>query len=407
MGAIGVGARGQDVMSHFLAQKNCQVVALADVKSDVLNRAKGLVDGKYGNQDCKTYADFRELTARADIDGVLIASTDHWHVLHALSAVRSGKDVYVEKPLGLSLEQDKVLRREVQKRKRIFQFGTQQRSDPKFRLACELALNGYIGKLKHINVWAPPSVKGGTRKVVSPPSTINYDFWLGPAPRREHTEDLTSNAHWWYVSDFALGFIAGWGIHPIDIALWGAGELAGGMVEVKGHGNFPTEGLHDTATSWSTDFSFSSGMTMKFVSTPGDDGANEEFGKEWTARYGKITGHGTAFEGTNGWIRVDRERIDTMPADLVELQTTPDKITKKLVRSSDHVRNFLEAVKSRNQTVSPIESAVLSDAFCHLADAAIRFKRSLRYNVKAERISGDKAANNRLQERSMRSPWKL
>ena len=407
LGAIGVGARGQDVLRGFLRQQNCRAVALCDVKSDVLAAAKAIVDERYANKDCQTFGDFRELVARKDIDAVLIASPDHWHVLHALAAVRSGKDVYVEKPLGLSLGQDQALRAAVQKNRRVFQFGTQQRSDTKFRLACELVRNGHIGRLKHINLWAPPSTAGGSTKRVPPPATLNYDFWLGPAPQREHTENLTSNANWWYTSDFALGFIAGWGIHPLDIALWGAGDLAAGTVEVEGKGIFPTEGLHDTATSWDIDFKFVSGLTMKNASTPGKGTPNDALGKEWTQRYGKIEGHGTAFEGTDGWILVDRGNIVTQPESLVELARKPDSFSTKLLRSTDHARNFLEAVNTRQSTVSPIESAVQSDAFCHLSDIAIRLQRKLRYDGAREEILGDTAANERLHRRPLRAPWML
>ncbi len=407
VGAIGVGARGQDVLNRFLDVKQCQVVALCDVKQDVLAKAKGLVDGAYQNKDCQTSADYRQLTARKDIDAVMIASTDHWHVLHALSAVRAGKDVYVEKPLGMSLGQDQALRKEVLKRKRVFQFGTQQRSGRKFRLACELVRNGHIGKLKHVNIWAPASSAGGSTKVVPPPATLDYNFWLGPAPYREHTENLTANSNWWFISDFALGFIAGWGIHPLDIALWGAGDLASGTVEVQGRGEFPKEGLHDTATAWDIDFKFESGLTMKSASSPGKGNLAEKLGEEWTARYGKISNHGTAFEGENGWILVDRETIVTNPDTLVELDLEPDKLPIKLVRSPDHVLNFIEAVKSREATVSPIESAVQSDAFSHVSDIAIRFGRKLRYDGRAEKFLDDKEANQRLLVRPMRKPWKL
>src|SRR5205807_10105778 len=177
---------------------------------------------QYQNRSCATYADFREILARKDIDAFLIATPDHWHVPVALAAVRAGKDIYLEKPMALSLTEDWTLRREVHRHRRIFQFGTQQRSSRIFRLACELVRNGRIGKLKHIIVWAPGSSPGGPTTQVPVPPGLNYEMWLGPAPFRPHTQDLCSadgaKKTWWFISDFALGFIAGWGIHPIDIA---------------------------------------------------------------------------------------------------------------------------------------------------------------------------------------------
>ena len=155
MAAIGVGPQGTGDMSNFLGQKDAQVVAVCDVKTDQLEQARQLVNGHYRNQDCAVSGDFREVLARKDIDACLIATPDHWHVLAALAAVRAGKDVYLEKPMGLSLTEDWALRSEVHQRRRVFQFGTQQRSSRIFRLACELVRNGRIGKLKHINAWAP------------------------------------------------------------------------------------------------------------------------------------------------------------------------------------------------------------------------------------------------------------
>jgi predicted dehydrogenase len=402
VGCIGTGERGRDVMDHFLNQPECQVVALCDVKQDALAKAKAMVQKKYAGQSCATFADFRQLLARPDIDAVLIASTDNWHVLHALAAVRAGKDLYVEKPLGLSLAEDQLLRAEVLKRKRVFQFGTQQRSERTFRLACELARNGSIGKLKHINIWAPGSRSGGSTKQVPPPPGVDYDFWIGPARMRPHTEDLTTSGVWWYVADFALGFIAGWGIHPMDIALWGAGDLALDQVEVSGAGSLPKEGVCDTATDWDVDFRFANGLTMKFVSSPAE---NSPYRKEWQQRYRQIDpGHGTAFEGADGWVHVDRSRINLQPEGLIDFNEKDFKT--KLTYSADHVKSFLAAVKTRQPTVSPIESAVLSDAFCHVPNTVLRLGRKLAYNPRTEKFENDLEANRRLALRPPRYPWR-
>jgi len=400
VGCIGTGDRGRQVMEHFLNQSDCRIVAVCDVKKDAMAMAKEMVDKRYQNQDCAAIHDFRELVARKDIDAVLIASTDNWHVLHALAAVRAGKDLYVEKPLALSLGEDQLLRQEVLQHGRVFQFGTQQRSDRKFRVACELVRNGYIGKLKHINIWAPASNSGGSTKEVPPPPTLDYDFWLGPARFRPHTENVTQNLTWWFVSDFALGFIAGWGIHPMDIALWGAGGLAEDKVEVAGTGTFPTQGVCDTATNWDVNFKFANGLTMKFIGVGEGKFAQD---KEWRERYGKIESHGTAFEGSEGWVHVNRDRISMQPEGLIEIN--PDTFKTKLTYSPDHVKNFLSAIKTRQATVSPIESAVLSDAFCHVPNLAIRLQRKLTYDVKMEKFLDAAEANKRLQLRAARAPW--
>jgi len=345
---------------------------------------------------CAVYNDYRELAARDDIDACLVASCDHWHVPHAIAAVRAGKGVYVEKPLGLTVEQDQALRAAVRKHKAVFQFGTQQRSDPNFRRACELVRNGHIGELREIRVWAPPSQSGGPLEAAPVPEGLDYDFWLGPAPYTPHTKDRTSNAWWWFVSDYALGFIAGWGIHPLDIALWGAGDLARTPVRVAGTGAFPSAGLCDTATAWQVDYNYDSGLRIDFRNDPPP--------ADWAARYGEITGHGTAFEGSEGWVHVNRRGVQSRPAQLAQLELGPG--AERLHRSTHHMKDFFAAVREGHATASPIECGVESDIACHVADIAIRERRPLRWDPEAERFENDAAANARLR-RPMRAPWTL
>jgi predicted dehydrogenase len=414
VGCIGVGPQGQGVMGGFLNQEDARVVAVCDVKTEQLEQAKQAVNRRYGNQDCATYGDFRQAVARKDIDAFLIATPDHWHVLVALAAVRAGKDVYVEKPLGLSLGEDWALRRECQRHQRVFQFGTQQRSSRIFRLACELVRNGRIGRLRHINVWAPGSAPGGSTRVVPAPPGVDYEMWLGPAPYREHTQDLCSadgaKKTWWFISDFALGFVAGWGIHPIDIAVWGA-DLFNGPIEVRGRGTFHSEGACDTATIWDVNMKFATGATMKFVGVP--NGGNQgqptcdtwPESEEWKQRYRRVASHGTAFEGTDGWVHVDRGGINLQPENLID--ENPDTFKVKLTRSPDHVRNFLDCVRSRAATVCPIEESVRSDSLCHLSEIAMRLNRRVTWDPAKEKFIGDEEANLRLAARKMRAPWHL
>jgi predicted dehydrogenase len=337
-------------------------------------------------------------------------------VLTALAAVNSGKDVYLEKPLAHSLAEGQELRAAVHRKKRVFQFGTQQRSSKMFRLAAELVRNGRIGKLRHVNVWAQGSSPGGSLKQVPPPEGLDYDFWLGPAPFSPHTEDRCSDRFekktWWFISDYTLGFISGWGIHPLDIALWGGDKLLGGTVTAEGRGNFHTaEGACDTATIWEVDYTFASGLTMKFVGVPngGNRGTatGEPFlhGDEWKQRYRRISDHGTAFEGTDGWAHVDRSGINLQPESLIELD--PESFSTKLIRSSSHTRNFLDCVKSRAETICPIDSAVTADTLCHIADLAIRTGRKLTFDFAREKFINDDTANQRLKARAMRKPWHL
>ena len=275
--------------------------------------------------------------------------------------------------------------------------------------------NGKIGKLKHINVWAPGSSPGGSTEVVPVPAGLDYEMWLGPAAFRPHTLDRCSadggKKTWWFTSDYALGFIAGWGIHPMDIAVWGGGDLLDGPVEVEGRGSFHSEGVCDTATVWNINFKFGSGVTMKFEGVP--NGGNQGQAtcdtwpqeEEWKRRYRRITSHGTAFEGTDGWVHVDRSGINLQPENLIDQNEDAFKV--QLTRSPDHVRNFLDCIKSRADTVCPIDESVYSDSLCHISDIAIRLGRKVVWDPKKERFPADEEANLHLRGRKMREPWRL
>ena len=216
---------------------------------------------------------------------------------------------------------------------------------------------------------------------------------------------------WWFISEFALGFIAGWGIHPMDIAVWGGGDLLSGPLEIEGRGTFHAEGICDTATAWNVDMKFGSGVTLRFEGAPTkgssdipccDVWAHKE---EWSKRYRRITDHGTAFEGTDGWVHVDRSGINLQPENLIDVDESTLKV--QLTKSPDHTRNFLDCVKSRADTVCPIDESVWSDTLCELSDIAIRMNRKVVWDVKKEHFIDDKEANLRLLPHEMRKPWHL
>ena len=396
IGCVGVGPQGTAVMNGFMTQKDAQVVAVCDVKSDVLKQSQVLVNKHYQSEGCATYKDFRDLVGQKDIDVVSVATCDHWHVLVSLAAVRSGKDIYMEKPMGLSLDEFQILRKEVNRYDRRFQFGTQQRSSRNFRFACELVQNGRIGELHTINVWSPASQSGGPTESAPVPEWLDYNMWLGPAPYKPYTLDRCSNKWWWFISDYALGFIAGWGIHPIDIALWGGRIDKAGNIEVEGKGEFPTAGVCDTAVHWDVKMKFAHGLKLNFT--------DSQMPEEWPKRYGRVCGHGTAFEGSEGWVHVDRFGINTQPENLVKTSWGPNDI--HLYESNNHQRNLLDCVKSRKQTICPVDEAVKGEILCHISDITIRLKKKLLWDQKKEKFINNDEANQRLT-RSMRSPWHL
>lgn len=403
VGCIGVGPQGRGDMRNFLHQSDCRVVALSDVSGRNLKAAVKNVSDAYHGDKPALHHDFHDLLARKDIDAVLIATPDHWHVPVAIAAARAGKDMYLEKPMGLSVEDDQRLRRVCRRRQRIFQFGTQQRSGSQFRLACELVRNGRIGKLQNINVWAPASRPGGSTDPIDPPADLDYPTWLGPAPKTPYTlgkayDEGGSWKTWWYHYDYALGFIAGWGVHPLDIAYWGHPNMMQGVMELAGPGVIPEQGACNTSIAWDVKFRFADGVTMRYRGARNGGPASPLNDlSPWQKKYGKITGHGTAFEGTDGWVLVDRGQIRTSPENLVETKFGDGDL--RLIKSSNHARNFLDAVKSRKPAICPIEDAVQADILCHISDIATRLGRQLRWDGQKERFVDDEQANQRLKHR--------
>jgi predicted dehydrogenase len=406
VGCIGVGPQGRGDMGGFLAQSESRVLAVCDVAKPNLDIALQQVNQKYQDQNCKTYGDYRELLARPDIEAVLIATPDHWHVPIALAAVRAGKDVYLEKPMGLSVEEDQLLRKTVQQRKRIFQFGTQQRSSKEFRQACELVRNGRIGQLKTINVWCSASRPGGSTKEAPVPAGLDYDRWLGPARFTPYTVDKCFDVSvpgawktWWFNYDYALGFIAGWGVHPLDIAYWGHPSMMKGPMTVEGKVTIPTEGACNTGVAWDVHFTFADGVVMQYKGTRNNyDQVNElNEMRPWESKYGQIPDHGTAFEGTEGWVVVYRGGIRSHPANLVE--SPIDAHGVHLPQSANHVRNFLDAIRNRSKSICPVEDAVQADILCHLSDIASRLGRKVTWDPTKERFIKDDEANRKLAKR--------
>ena len=389
MGWIGVGGRGTALLKNFLGLGDAQIVAACDVKAAQRESARALVEGHYQEKGCETLVDFRDLLDRRDIDAVTVASTDHWHVPLALAAVRAGKDVYCEKPLGLSVEQDRALRQAVRQYGRVFQFGTQERSSWTTRFAAGMVLSGRIGKVHTVTVSSRYSHASGNYPPMPVPEGLDYDLWLGPAPWAPYTENRVSNSHWFHISDYSLGFMAGCGIHTVDMAQWGNGTDHTGPVEIEGVGEFPDDGLCDAATGWDVTMKFAKGVTMRFT-----DGQKNPLGVK--------------FEGEDGWVFVKERHLggtfDASPKSLMLEPIRPDEV--QLPISNHHQENFLECVKTRRDPVAPIEVAVRSDTLCQLTNIATRLGRKLRWDPETETFPGDAEANRWLSV-PMRAPWRL
>lgn len=374
-GHIGVGGQGSGLLRGLLGVEGCQPVAAADAFK---SRAQGAANAM--NNGAKAYQDFRELLARDDIDAVVIATPDHWHVPIAIAAVKAGKDVYVEKPLGISIEQDKAMRAIVHQYGAIFQYGTQQRSfNTHCAFACELVRNGYIGELKEVHVVAPNGERGGNPTPQTVPADLDYEMWLGPAPVTPYTHDRVIGTGRWHIYDYALGFIAGWGAHPLDIAHWGYPHIP---VEYEGTGVIPTTGLFDTVVDWDVRGRYANGV--EFTLKPGSDN--------------------TKFVGTDGWVAASRGGIAAGPDSLLKIKLKPEDV--HLLQDNNHYRNFIQAVKTRRAPASDIDSAMQSDFISQLGDIAIRTGRKITWDPVKETIVGDETAA-RMMHRPMREPWTL
>ena len=375
LGHIGVGNRGRALMRGFMRCQGAQCVAVSDAYKSRRDACAAMIEGK-------AYADFRELLAREDIDAVVVATQDHWHVPIAMAAAKAGKDAYVEKPLGISVEQDLLCGKLFEERKRIFQYGTQQRSSAHCRFGCELVLSGRIGKVHTLEVIAPNGAAGGSTEEIPIPPDLDYEAWIGPAPMAPYTANRCNPPGTYWIYDYSIGYLGGWGAHPLDIMVWGSNADLAGPMEFEGTGEIPKQGLYDTVFNWDIKVKMADGVKMTFL--PGGDS--------------------TKFIGPDGWVQIRRAGIDAQPKSLLESKIGPDDV--HLIESPRQDQNFVDAVKSRQPAVSPVDHAVRSDIISHMSDIAVRTGRKITWDPGKNQIVDDAEAS-RMLSRPMRAPWTL
>jgi predicted dehydrogenase len=388
MGHIGVGSQGTWDMRGFLSKPETHILAVCDVDRSHRDNAKKEVDEKYGNSDCKTYHDFRDIIERDDIDAIAIAVPDHWHSIPAIMAARAGKDIYAQKPLARTIREGRAICDAVTRYGIVWQTGSQQRSDQNFRRACELVRNGRIGKVTRVEVGLPTGSSGPNTPVEPVPDGLDWDFWLGPAPWRPYTKFGKNAPHWdWrWIMDYSGGQLTDWAGHHIDIAHWGLGLDRTGPAEIEGRGVYPTNGTYDTPMEYK--------ITCKYAS-----------GVEITVMNEKTIPRGTKWYGEKGWIYVTREQpIQAEPLSVLDEKIGPDEI--HLYESRDHAQNFIDCVKSRKETVAPAEIAHRSISVGLLGEIAMLTEKKLKWDPEKE-IFLDSDEANRMLSRPMRSPWHL
>jgi len=386
LGCIGVGSQGSGNMRSFLHYKDIQVVGVCDVDSKNRNNAKNTVNSRYENEDCADYVDFRELIGRGDLDAVSLAVPDHWHAIPAIESAKAGLDIFGEKPLSRSIRESRAICDAVERYGRVWQTGSWQRSQTHFLHAAELARNEKVGKIHTVEVGLPTGGKTGVKPPQPVPEGLDWDRWLGPAPWRPYCAFGGNRCHWdWrWILDYSGGQLTDWSGHHIDIAHWGLGFDNTGPDSIEGVGQYPEDGLYDVPYAYSFKCKYANGVTLDISNT-------NRAGTKWI--------------GENGWIWVDRGGIDSSDKNLLK----PDAIGPndiRLYRSTDHKQNFIDCVKSRQLTITPVETACRSISVGHLGELAMLLKRKIRWNPATEEIIGDAQASNMLG-RSYREPWTL
>lgn len=388
---IGCGGMGQADAQN--ANRFGDIVAVCDV--DATHAADAAKQFSKNGKTPTAYGDFRKVMERDDVHIIVQATPDHWHTLVNLAAVKAKKDVYGEKPLTLTIDEGKRLVKAVRERGAIFQTGTQQRSDKKFRLACELVRNGRIGKLQTVRVFVPAGITGGPFATKPVPKEFNWDFWLGQAPQVEYCPERThASFRWWF--DYSGGPVTDWGAHHNDIARWAIGEDGPVDVEAKALAEI-IPGGYTTPAQFEATLTWSNGVKQIVRTTPDDTpfgGVVKPDGQR----------NGVKFEGSDGWIWVNRSDLNASKDDIIETPLPENGV--KLERSSDHMKNFFDCVRSRQNPISPVEAGHRSAVVGHLIVIALRTGKKLQWDAKSEVFVGEHAreANAHL-EREMRKPY--
>ena len=379
-GSKGGYKQGLHDTGAIASKPGVKVVAACDVDQKHLDEAAE----RFG-ADCRKYKDFRELLACRDIDAVVIGTPDHWHGYICIAAMKAGKDVYCEKPLTLTIDDGKKIVKVWRETGAVFQTGSQQRSERKFRLACELVRNGRIGKLTKVQAHLPTGPTGGPFKVEPVPDDLDFDMWLGPAPLADYTPQRTHGSFRWWL-DYSGGMLTDWGAHHNDIAQWGMGTDRSGPMSVQAFGTGPKIGVNCFTIFPEFDVTcvYQNGVPL-LVTNQGPNGVH--------------------FYGEGGWIFVSRGEIEASDQKLID-DPLPDNATR-LYESNDPAGNFVECIRSRKQPICDAEIGHRSVTICHLCNISLRLGgRKLKWDPAKEEFIGDREANA-LLSRTARGMWKV
>src|SRR5580658_2744581 len=392
VGIVGWGMIAPENTQALMELPDCQVVASWNIDKNNLKKSVDVINGFYKNKSCKTYHDYRKMIDRKDIDAVMISVPDHWHEIIAVYAARNKKDIYGEKPLAKTIAEQQRIVRAVQQNGCIWQTGSWQRSNGSFHKAAEIVRNGLIGKVSRVEVGLPSGHTDFAKtakfdKVTKPPHDLDYERWIGPSRTMPYIKART-HMNWRWNYNTGGGQLLDWVGHHLDIAHWGLGFDLSGPSEVEAEGKFPApDAMWNTATEFNVEMKYPDGVRITMA------GGHDDIKS------------GTKWIGSDGWVYVDRGKFDASNEDWKDIKELPESEAKiKLTRSTNHWRNFIDSVKSRQPAIAPVEVAHHSATPGHLGFISMMLGRKLRWNVQEEQILDDSSATA-MMSRLFRSPY--
>lgn len=404
IGQIGCGriARASEFKGILHNDKVARYVAVSDLDTTRMDDAKRLIESAYakksGVSNAKLYGDYHEMLADKGIDAVCISTPDHWHAQPAMEAAMAGKDVYLQKPASLTIEEGRHMSDMLKRTGRILQIGSQQRSSEQFRFACELVRNGRLGKVKEIYIGLPVDPAGDDEAKMPVPANLQYNAWLGSTPDVYYTEKRVhpqaSDAKkrydrpgWLRCEQFGAGMITGWGAHHIDIAHWAMDTEHSGPIEVEGLAEFPKHGLWDVHGSFHVKATYANG-TIVYISDKYPTGVKflGDEGWLWVTR-------GEYKAGSLGPGKQRSEVLDASNLKWLSEGIRSDEIHLHKSPENDHHLDWLTSIKTREQPAAPAETGHRSCSACLIAHAAMKLGKPLKWSPEQERYEGNEEAN--------------
>lgn len=407
---IGVGDRGSWELKYYLLPlRGAYNVAVSDVFKDRRDKAAGMINKFYKDNndpapECIPYLDFEEILQRKDIDAVHITTPDHWHVPAAIKAARAGKHIMLAKPLGLSYPNYEILRKEVSNNDVHFHYGTQQRTSEHMILGYNMIREGLIGEIERVDVWSPGKnpVENPVCNEVAIPTDFDFDRWTGPAPMRPYCPERVSNNGSWFNNDYSIGFLGGWGAHPLDILVWVLKDKVAVKYTCEGTGEFwPEGGLYNNILSWDIKCNYLNGLKVNFASI--------DVALKGMLNHREIKeDNGTTFYGSKGWISLSRSSAQSNIPEIKQRLNNFPKNKNGWINSENNTMGkvFIDIIKGNSKELCPLDEAIISDTISHMSNIAIRTGKKVSWDPFRGEVVGDPEANN-LFIREMRSPYKV